>query len=403
MIEIPGVEIATANCGIRYKNRDDLLLAKFVNGTVVAGVFTKSSTCAAPVIWCKKNIKGGLARGLIVNAGNANAFTGKEGEKAVLRVTKKVAEIFGCKQKEVFMSSTGVIGERLKDELIIDALPELNQKLASTSINWQSAASAILTTDTSKKFCSRVVKIANVPIKITGFVKGSGMVAPNMATMLGYIFTDANIKAEVLQQLLSDLNQETFNAITVDSDTSTNDTVLMFATKKANNKEIGNINDKDLSDFKNVLRELMLDLAKKIVVDGEGATKLIEISVVGATSKKAAKVIALAIANSPLVKTAIAGSDPNWGRIVMAIGKSGQKVNQKKIGIKIGDFVIVKNGERSLSYLEKNVHEYMKGREIKIEVDINLGLSSKKLLNHAVVWTCDLTEAYIRINKDYRS
>jgi glutamate N-acetyltransferase/amino-acid N-acetyltransferase len=403
MFEIQGIKIATGNCGLKYKNRDDLLLIKFDEGTAVAGVFTKSSTSAAPVNWCRDIVKNGVAGALIVNAGNANAFTGQEGDAAVKLVVSNVADLVGCDVSDVYMSSTGVIGERLKHELITAALPKFVSNFASDEKAWERAAKAIMTTDTFEKHVEKTAKIGNVEVKINGFAKGSGMIAPNMATMLGYIFTDANIDAKVLQEILSDLNEETFNAITVDSDQSTNDTVLLFATKKAKHKLITDINDPELSNFKIALKDLMLDLAKKIVIDGEGATKLIEIAVLGAQSKIAAKNIALSIANSPLVKTAIAGSDPNWGRIIMAVGKSGEKVDPLKLGIKIGDSVIAENGERNLNYVEKVAHQYLLGKEVRIEVDINLVSGDQKQLNSATVWTCDFTEGYIKINKDYRS
>jgi glutamate N-acetyltransferase/amino-acid N-acetyltransferase len=399
MKPIKNIKIATINCGLKYKNRDDLLLVELPENTVVAGVFTKSSMAAAPVKLCQENLQTARARGLIVNAGNANAFTGVGGIEAAKRVTKKVAEILGCDENQVFMSSTGVIGERLKDELIIAAMPELAAKLSSDETAWEGAAKAIMTTDTFQKSVSKTLKIQGEEIIINGFAKGSGMIAPNMATMLGYIFTNANICSKLLQKLLSELNEETFNAITVDSDTSTNDTVLLFSTRDAAHEKIRDENNADLIAFKNALKDLMLELAKLIVIDGEGATKLIEISVRGAASKSAAKIIALNIANSPLVKTAIAGADPNWGRIVMAIGKSEQQAEQSKIGIQIGEFKIVENGELVKGYDEKPVHQYLLGKEVKIIVDVNLGQKE----NHSTVWTCDFTEGYIKINKDYRS
>jgi glutamate N-acetyltransferase/amino-acid N-acetyltransferase len=399
MKSIKNIKLATINCGLKYKNRDDLLLIELPENTTVAGVFTKSSMAAAPVKLCQENLKLSRAKALIVNAGNANAFTGVEGMQAAKRVAKKVAEVLGCDESQVFMSSTGVIGERLKDELIIVALPSLAEKLSEDELSWQNAAKAIMTTDTFQKSFSKTLKIDGQEIVINGFAKGSGMIAPNMATMLGYIFTNANICSKLLQKLLSDFNEETFNAITVDSDTSTNDSVLLFATREASHQKIRDIDDPNLTDFKIALKELMLDLAKQIVIDGEGATKLIEIEVIGAASKEAAKIIALNIANSPLVKTAIAGCDPNWGRIVMAIGKSGQDAIQEKISIGIGDFKIVENGELVKNYNEKPVHQYLLGKEVKILVDMNLGYKE----NCATVWTCDFTEGYIKINKDYRS
>ncbi len=399
MQPIKNIKLATINCGLKYKNRDDLLLVKFPENTAVAGVFTKSSIVAAPVKLCQENLQKHKAQALIVNAGNANAFTGVGGMEAAKRVAKKVAEILGCDDSQVFMSSTGVIGEPLKDELIIAAIAELEAKLSDQQIAWEDAAKAIITTDTFTKSISKTIKIADQEIIINGFAKGSGMIAPNMATMLGYIFTDANICSKLLQTLLEQLNEETFNSITVDSDTSTNDSVLLFATRQADHQKIRDINDENLTEFKTALKDVMLDLAKQIVIDGEGATKLIEIEVLGALSKSAAKTIALSIANSPLVKTAIAGCDPNWGRIIMAIGKSGQEIVPEKIGMKIGDFVIVENGELVKGYDEKPVNQYLQGKEVKIIVDINL--SERE--NCATVWTCDLTEDYVKINKDYRS
>jgi glutamate N-acetyltransferase/amino-acid N-acetyltransferase len=399
MKPIKNIKLATINCGLKYKNRDDLLLVELPENTAVAGVFTKSSMAAAPVKLCQENLQSGRARALIVNAGNANAFTGIGGIEAAKRVTKKVAELLGCDEKQVFMSSTGVIGERLKDELIIAAMPDLVEKLSDENAAWGNAAKAIMTTDTFQKSATKTLKIQGEEIIINGFAKGSGMIAPNMATMLGYIFTNANICSKLLQNLLSEFNEETFNSITVDSDTSTNDTVLFFATREAQHEKIRDINDPNLTEFKIALKDLMLDLAKQIVIDGEGATKLIEVEVLGADSKLAAKIIALNIANSPLVKTAIAGCDPNWGRIIMAIGKSEQQAEQNKIGIQIGQFKIVENGELVKNYDEKPVHQYLQGKEVKIIVNINLSEEE----NHATVWTCDFTEGYIKINKDYRS
>ncbi len=403
MLPIKNIKLSTTNCGLKYKNRDDLLLVQFPENTAVAGVFTKSSMAAAPVRLCQENLQHNKARALIVNAGNANAFTGVGGMEAAQRVAKKVAEILDCDEKQIFMSSTGVIGERLKDELIIAALPQLTEKLSGTESAWQNAAKAIMTTDTFQKSVSKTIKIQGQEIIINAFAKGSGMIAPNMATMLGYIFTNANICSKLMQKLLSEFNEETFNSITVDSDTSTNDTVLMFATREAKHEKIRDIDHSDLVEFKIALKDVMLNLAKQIVIDGEGATKLIEIEVQNAASKEAAKIIALSIANSPLVKTAIAGCDPNWGRIIMAIGKSGQEMQQEKIGIKIGEFVIVKNGELVKGYDEKPVHQYLLGKEVKIIVDINLGEDLNIGQNNSTVWTCDFTEGYIKINKDYRS
>ena len=390
---IKGLKISTANCGIKYKNRDDLLLVAFDNSANVAGVFTQSSMPAAPVVWCRKNIAAAApsAKALVVNAGNANAFTGEVGEKTVLQTAQKTAEFLGCNLAEIFICSTGVIGETLNSELITNAIPKMRQG------SFEDAAKAIMTTDTKPKLIKKTCKIGEQKIELIGFAKGSGMIAPNMATMLGYIFTDADISSEILQILLSEIAQKTFNSITVDSDQSTNDSVLLFATKAAQNAKISDANDAKLTEFKNALHQLALGLAKMIVIDGEGAKKLIEVEVAGAQSEIQAKEVALAIANSPLVKTAIAGCDPNWGRIVMAIGKSCAQTSPQKIIVKIGDFVLTQNGAKHPNYVEKDVHEYLKNSEVKITANLGIGESAW------VVWTCDLNEEYIKINKDYRS
>ncbi len=401
MNQIKGVKIATTNCGIKYKNRDDLLLITFEQEASVAGVFTKSSMPAAPVSWCKKNISHGTAKALIVNAGNANAFTGQAGEDAVKATVKKIAEELKCDEKKIFVSSTGVIGETLKHELITSAIPDLVKNATLNELSWDKASKAIMTTDTKQKLISKTCKIKDKEITITGFAKGSGMIAPNMATMLGYIFTDANISSAALSILLKEITEDTFNSITVDSDTSTNDTVLLFATKTANNELISDPFDEDLQNFKATLSEIMLALAKMVVVDGEGAKKLIEITVVGSNNKQQAKEVAFAIGNSPLVKTAIAGCDPNWGRIVMAVGKSCFETSPKKIIVKIGEYQLTKDGAKHPDYNEKLVHEYLKNSEVTITVD--LGLNSDHINHKATIWTCDLNEEYIKINKDYRS
>lgn len=394
---LKGLKISTTNCGLKYKNRDDLLLITFDRPANVAGVFTTSSMPAAPVVWCKKNVKSGKARALIVNAGNANAFTGKEGEEAVLRTANKVAKDLGCKSEEVLISSTGVIGETLKVELIEAAIPQLVKDSTINESSWSNAAQAIMTTDTKIKLINRTCKIAGDNVTLIGFSKGSGMIAPNMATMLGYIFTDANICPATLQILLKETVEHSFNAITVDSDQSTNDTVLLFATKEVGSHEIVDSHSLELTEFKNTLNELALDLAKMIVIDGEGAKKLIEIEVEGARTYEQAKEVAFSIANSPLVKTAIAAADPNWGRIVMAVGKSCSETSPEKIIIKIGDHPITKDGAKHPEYVESLAHKYLSGSEVKISVNLGIGAS------RAVVWTCDLNEEYIKINKDYRS
>ncbi len=394
---LKGLKISTANCGIKYKNRDDLLLVAFENGANIAGVFTSSSMPAAPVVWCKNNIEAGIAKALVVNAGNANAFTGKIGEETVLETAKKTAEALNCSTTEIFICSTGVIGETLNSQLITSAIPKMSQNLENSEEFWHKAAQAIMTTDTKQKLIKKTCEISGKKVEIIGFAKGSGMIAPNMATMLGYIFTDANISSKCLQILLKEVTQKTFNAITVDSDQSTNDTVLLFATKAAKNAEIDDAKNQELLSFKQTLHEVALGLAKMIVIDGEGAKKLIEIEVGGATNCAQAKEVALAIANSPLVKTAIAGCDPNWGRIVMAVGKSCAATSPQKIVVKIGDYVLTKDGAKHPEYIEELVHQYLKNSEVKISV--NLGIGTEKF----VVWTCDLNEEYIKINKDYRS
>lgn len=401
ILPIKGVKIATINCGIKYKNRDDLLLISFEETANVAGVFTSSSMPAAPVTWCKKNIKKGVAKALVVNSGNANAFTGKVGDEIVAKEVNTIAKNLNCKTSEVLVSSTGVIGEILNVDLITKAIPTLSQNFKNDEAAWDKAAKAIMTTDTKQKIVSRSCKIDGKTVSITGFAKGSGMIAPNMATMLGYIFTDANISKKVLAELLKEFVSVTFNSITVDSDQSTNDTVLLFATKAAGNKEIKNSLDKKLDDFEEKLFEVMKELALMIVVDGEGAKKLIEIEVDGGKTKKQTKEVAFAIANSPLVKTALAAADPNWGRIAMAVGKSCKDASPNKLIIKIGSFQITKDGKKHPDYVESKVHEYLKNSEVKISID--LGIAKKSLEKKSIVWTCDLNEEYIKINKDYRT
>lgn len=392
-----GLKISTVNCGIKYKNRDDLLLVTFDDAANVAGVFTQSSMPAAPVTWCKKNIDKGVARALIVNAGNANAFTGKSGEEVVSKTVGAIADELGCKKEEVFVSSTGVIGETLKAELITSQIPQMVKNPIADKSLWDKASRAIMTTDTKPKLVQKTCVINGVEVSLIGFAKGSGMIAPNMATMLGYIFTDANIASDTLQILLKDACNQSFNSITVDSDQSTNDTVLIFATKAAFAHEINDSHGTELKDFREKLNELALALAKMIVVDGEGAKKLIEVEVEGARTQVQAKEVAFAIANSPLVKTAIAGCDPNWGRIIMAVGKSCSEASPQSVIVKIGDHVLTKDGEKHPDYVENAVHEYLKNHEVKISVNLQLGASRD------VVWTCDLNEEYIKINKDYRS
>lgn len=396
---LDGVELATTNSGTKYKGRDDLLVARMAEGTQVAGVFTTSKTAAAPVAWCQNALEGGLARALVVNAGNANAFTGKAGLQTVRQTASVAAAMTGCRQKDVFIASTGVIGEVLDGDAIGNALAKA---VNAGDPGWEAAARAIMTTDTFPKLATKTVKIGDVDVRINGIAKGSGMIQPDLATMLVFLFTDAALPASVLQTLLMLGVRDSFNSITVDSDTSTSDTVLFFATGAAETEgtpapKISRAGDPRLRDFRDALNDLMLDLAHQVVKDGEGASKFIEVTVTGAVSYKAARTIALSVANSPLVKTAIAGEDANWGRIVMAVGKAGEEADRDKLKIDIGGISVAKNGVAVEGFDEKPVARHMKGKEIKIAVDVGVGRAE------ATVWTCDLTHEYIRINADYRS
>ena len=393
--EIAGVSLAVAETNIRYKNRPDLLLVKLTEATNVAGVFTTSLTKAAPVSWCEEILKNGKARALIVNAGNANAFTGRIGAESVDRIVTAVAAELKCSSEEIFIASTGVIGEPLNDKKIIEFLPELNKNLSASA--WKQAASAIMTTDTFMKVATVTSKIGNEKVTINGFAKGSGMIAPNMATMLGFVFTDAKIPAAILQQIVSSANQSSFNSITVDGDTSTNDTLIAFATGKATHAEINSINDANLQQFIVDFTNLLISLATQIVKDGEGANKFVTVKVSGAENDNAARNIALTVANSPLVKTAIAASDANWGRIVAAIGRAGEKISQDRLELKIGGVAITQAGARIANYDETPVADHMKGQNIDIDIEIGLGSGN------AIIYTCDLTHGYIDINGSYRS
>ncbi len=371
------------------------MLAVFDDVASVAGVFTRSSTAGAPVRWCRKILPAGKAKALVVNSGNANVFTGQVGVDAVEATVTTVASLTGSVPEHVYIASTGVIGEPLPIGKILQVLPALNDELRVDG--WFSAARAIMTTDTYPKGASVTTSIDDAPITITGISKGSGMIAPNMATMLAYVFTDARLPASVLQPLLADAVNQSFNAITVDSDTSTSDTVQLFATGAARHPAISDSNDKRLCDFKSALDGLCLDLAHQIVKDGEGAEKFVKITVSGADSDIAARNIGMSIANSPLVKTAIAGGDANWGRIVMAVGKSGETIMETALDILVGGHLVAINGAPPVGYDEAPVAEHMAGREIDIEVVVGSGQGSY------VVWTCDLTVRYIEINADYRS
>jgi len=390
-----GVRLASHACGVRYAGRTDLLLVELDPGSRVAGVFTRSLTASAPVEWCRAAVAQGRARLLVVNSGNANAFTGGAGVASVRRTVEQAAALIGCDPTEVTVSSTGTIGVRLPDEKITAALGDVHAKLAADA--WEEAARAIMTTDTYPKGATRTATIDGVPVTINGIAKGSGMIAPDMATMLSYVFTDADIAAPALQALLSEGVERSFNCITVDSDTSTSDTLLLFATAQAGNPAVAEAADPRLADFKAKLFDLLLDLSHQVVKDGEGASKFVSITVSGADSDRAAHIIALAIANSPLVKTAIAGEDANWGRIVMAVGKAGQRADRDRLTIRIGGVLVAEKGEAAEGYDEAPVAAHMKGQEIEIAVDLGLGSG------RAQVWTCDLTHAYIDINGSYRT
>lgn len=391
---VDGVLLSTAATAMKYKDRDDLLLVSMPDGATVAGVFTSSKCFSAPVGWCRNILKSGSgARAVLVNAGNANAFTGQSGDDAMAATVDTVALALNCDKSHVYVASTGVIGETLDADLINNHVK--NAALTLAPDNWQAAARAILTTDTFEKVATRTTKINGKTVTINGITKGSGMVAPDMATMLGFVFTDAAIEAPVLQALLHQTSDKSFNSITVDSDTSTSDTVLLFATGKENS--ISDINDPALKDFKAELAELMIDLSHQIVRDGEGASKFITINVTGAENDVAAKKIGLCIANSPLVKTAIAGEDANWGRIVMAVGKAGEEADRDKLNIHIGGQKVTENGMAVNGYDEGHCTEHFKGQEINISVDVGIANGT------ATVWTCDLTHDYITINADYRS
>jgi glutamate N-acetyltransferase/amino-acid N-acetyltransferase len=390
---LAGVRFATGEAGIRYKGRTDVLLAEFAEGTTVAGVFTKNLCPGAPVTYCREILKGGTARGLVVNAGNANVFNGVAGLRAVEATANAAAATLGATPEQIFLASTGVIGEPLPAQKIVAVMDKLKADL--TPGRFPEAARAIMTTDTFPKASTRIARLGGAEVRITGIAKGSGMIAPDMATMLAFIFTDAAIPAPVLQGMLSKGVDHSFNCITIDSDTSTSDTVLLFATGKAGNKPTDD--PSALADFRRALGEVLHELALMVVRDGEGAQKLVQITVDGAVSNASARRIGMAIANSPLVKTAIAGEDANWGRIVMAVGKAGEPADRDKLGVAVGGTWMAQAGGIVPGYDETPVVAHMKGREIEIAVDIGLGQG------RATVWTCDLTHGYIDINGSYRS
>ena len=396
---IEGVRFATAAAGIKYKGRTDVMLALMDKGTQAAGVFTKSKCPSAPVDWCRAKIKGGKARALVVNSGNANAFTGRNGLEQVKFTATLAGKATGAPASEIFLASTGVIGEPLDarkfegvfERLVAEARPD----------GMLEAARAIMTTDTYPKVVTARAMLGGVEVVINGMAKGAGMIAPDMATMLAYVFTDAPIAAPVLQAMLSKGVKTSFNAITVDSDTSTSDTLMLFATGAAARRGAPTIvtaADRRLAGFRQALDTVLLDLAHQIVRDGEGCRKFVEITVEGAASAAAARKIALSIANSPLVKTAVAGEDANWGRIVAAVGKAGEKADRDKLAIWFGDIRVAHKGLRDPAYSEAATSAYMKGDKIDIAVDVGAGGKGT-----ATVWTCDLTKEYVAINGDYRS
>jgi glutamate N-acetyltransferase/amino-acid N-acetyltransferase len=393
---IVGVQLATAAAGIRYAGRTDVLLALFEPNTTAAGVFTRSKCPSAPVEWCRAHLKTGKTRALVVNSGNANAFTGNSGREACRLTAQIAARAIGCRPGDVFLASTGVIGEPLKAQ-VFDAVMEGLVSRAQAG-DFLGAARAIMTTDTFPKVATAAAEIGKTKVTINGIAKGAGMIAPDMATMLSFIFTDAAIPAAALQTLLKDGVTDTFNAVTIDGDTSTSDTLMMFATGKAAGvPRIGRATDPRLKDFKKALHAVLADLSEQVARDGEGARKLVEIVVEGAVSKASARRIAMSIANSPLVKTAIAGEDANWGRVVMAVGKAGEPADRDRLSIWFGGIRVAHKGARDPKYDEANVSAAMKMPEISLKVALGLGKGRDRVL------TCDLTKEYVAINGDYRS
>ncbi len=393
---IAGLRLAGAPCGMKASGRHDLFLAELAPGTTVAGAFTRSLCPSAPVDWCRHALTQGHARVLVVNSGNSNAFTGKAGDRTVEHTVAGAAKLFHCAPEEVFVASTGVIGVPVPQDYISTRLPMLAPQLSPDG--WMDATLAIMTTDTFPKGAVAKAKIGDAEVTIAGIAKGSGMIAPDMATMLGFLFTDAKIPAPVLQTLLTRAVDDSFNSVTVDSDTSTSDTVLLCATGQgAAHPPVESASDRHLAGFRKALAQVCQDLATQIVRDGEGAQKFVTIDVTGAASRRAARRIGLAIANSPLVKTAIAGGDPNWGRIVMAVGKAGEKADRDLLSISLGGVRITENGQVRAGYDEAAAEKHFAGQDIHIAVDLGIGRG------RARVWTCDLTHGYITINADYRT
>lgn len=393
--KIKGIRLASIHSGIRYKNKLDLSLISMTKETNVACVVTRSRTPSAPVIWCKKIKNNGKARALIVNSGNANAHTGDQGIETVKNTVNSIANHTGCKKNEVYVCSTGVIGEFLNSNIITAAIPKLIKQKESS---WKEVAESICTTDTFVKGAKSICKVEEKKFSVVGIAKGSGMIFPNMGTMLGFVFTDLPLPVKILNILLKEAVEKSFNSITVDGDTSTSDTCLLFSTPSISlTKSIKLIGDKRLSSFRIALDKVLQSLAQQIVCDGEGASKFITININSVKSQKVARNIGLAIANSSLVKTAIAGEDPNWGRIIMAIGKSGSPLIQNKISISINKVKITNQGVLLSAYKEEVLAKKMKDKNIVIDIDMGMGKEK------STIWTCDLTKDYIKINADYRS
>jgi glutamate N-acetyltransferase/amino-acid N-acetyltransferase len=392
---IPGVSLGTAQCAIRTAGRTDLMLALTAPGSTVAGVFTRSLTPGAPVDWCRRCLPRGSVRAIVVNSGNANVFTGAAGHAAVAETAAGAARLVGCDPAEIYVASTGVIGETLPVAKILDGLPAAFA--GASAAGWRAAAEAIMTTDTFPKGATRSATIDGTRVTINGIAKGSGMIAPDMATMLAYVFTDASLPAPVLQALLKAATERSFNCITVDGDTSTSDTMQLVATGAARHARPASASEPMLRDFRRALDEVMVALAQQVVRDGEGAEKFITIEVTGASSARAARRIGLSVGNSPLVKTALAAGDANWGRIVMAVGKAGEKADRDRLAIAVGGTRIAERGGPVPGYDEAPVARHMAGRDISIAIDLGLGRG------RATVWTCDLTHRYIDINGSYRS
>ena len=393
--DIDGIKTYTFETNTKYKNREDLLVVVFDKDAIAAGVYTSSLCPSAPVEWCKENINYDKIRGLVVNSGNSNAFTGKRGVQTVSNMVNSLAKNINCNIEGIAIASTGVIGEFLDESSIVEAIETIDLRMPTST--WIDAAKSIMTTDTFPKLASKVCKIGNCEIIINGIAKGSGMIAPDMATMLSFMFTNANITHSLLQEILRETTNISFNAITVDGDTSTSDTFLAFSSNKADHRLIKDINDPLIQDFINSFKEVAINLAKQIVRDGEGATKFVTIDLEGAISNNSANIIAKSIANSPLFKTAIFGEDPNWGRIVMAIGKAGEPASRDKVKIWIGNNLVASEGVVDINYKEDIVADYMKNKNINIKIDVGVGEGSGR------IWTCDLSHQYITINADYRS